>query len=165
MRSLNVSDCVFCEVVAGRLPSYRVFEDEHTVAFLDIRPASTGHTLVVPRVHVRDLWEITEAAHAKVASTVHRVAALLNTALVPEGVNVRHNTGRAAGQDVFHFHVHVVPRWHGDDLPIPRRSPLAPACDLSEVVERIRAGHRDPRTDVTPSRPCRGAADAASGCT
>lgn len=100
---VHVSECVFCEIVAGRLPSHRVLEDEHTIAFLDIRPAALGHTLVVPRVHARDLWEISEAAHGEVTAMVHRVAALLRTALAAEGVNVKHNTGAAAGQDVFHF--------------------------------------------------------------
>ena len=95
-----MSDCVFCEIVARRQPAHRVLEDEHTVAFLDIRPAAPGHTLVVPRAHARDLWEISEAAHAHVATMVHRVAGLLRTALEPDGMNVRHNTGHAAGQDV-----------------------------------------------------------------
>lgn len=78
-----VSDCTFCEIVAGRLSSYRVLEDEHTLAFLNIRPASRGHTLVVPRVHARDVWEISEVSHGKVADMVHRVAALLQTASLP----------------------------------------------------------------------------------
>ncbi|MGP3913727.1 HIT domain-containing protein [Nonomuraea sp. 10N515B] len=75
-----VSDCTFCKIVAGRLPSYRVLQDEHTLAFLNIRPASLGHTLVVPRVHARDVWEISEVSHSKVADMVHRVAgAMLET--------------------------------------------------------------------------------------
>ncbi|MFI7704625.1 HIT family protein [Nonomuraea sp. NPDC049480] len=135
-----MSDCTFCEIVAGRLSSYRVLEDEHTLAFLNIRPASRGHTLVVPRVHARDVWEISEVSHGKVADMVHRVAALLKTALAPEGVNVKHNTGEAAGQDVFHFHVHVVPRWHGDDLRLTWSSPLAPSRELEQVLERVTAG-------------------------
>lgn len=132
-----MSICIFCEIAAGRLPSYRVFEDEHTVAFLDLRPASTGHTLVVPRAHATDVWEISEAAHAEVAATVHRVAALLNTTLAPDGLNVKHNSGESAGQDILHYHVHLMPRWHGDDLPRPRSSPLASTEELEKVLERI----------------------------
>ncbi|WP_169740004.1 HIT family protein [Actinospica robiniae] len=132
-----VNECIFCEIVAGRQSSYRVLEDEHTVAFLDIRPASPGHTLVVPRTHTRDLYQISEAAHGQVAATVHRVAALLNSALEPDGVNVKHNTGQSAGQDVFHFHAHVVPRWRGDNLNLIWRSPRASADQLEEVLKRI----------------------------
>lgn len=132
-----MSICVFCEISASRLPSYLVLEDEHTLAFLDIRPASPGHTLVIPRVHSRDVWQISEAAHGKVAAMVHRVAALLNTSLAPDGVNVRYNSGEAAGQDVFHFHAHVVPRWHGDDPPRPVGSRVAPVGELELLLERI----------------------------
>ena len=134
-----VSECIFCEIAAGRQPSYRVLEDEHTVAFLNIRPAAPGHTLVVPRAHVEDLWQIPEAVHAQVAAMVHRVARLLNTALTPEGMNVKHNTGRVAGQDVFHFHSHVVPRWHGDGLNLTWHCPRASTGELETVLEQISA--------------------------
>ncbi|ACU72544.1 histidine triad (HIT) protein [Catenulispora acidiphila DSM 44928] len=134
------SDCVFCEIVGGRAPSYRVLEDVHAVAFLNIRPAAPGHTLVVPRVHARDMWEISEVSHGHVAAMAHRVAALLNATLAPDGVNVKHNTGEAAGQDVFHFHAHVVPRWHGDNLRLAWNSPLAQPAELEEVLERVSAG-------------------------
>ncbi|MEO3808227.1 HIT family protein [Sphaerisporangium sp. B11E5] len=135
-----MSDCAFCEIVAGRLPSYRVLEDEHTLAFLDIRPASPGHTLVVPRVHARDLWEISEVSHGKVADMVRRVAALLRTTLAPDGVNVKHSTGEAAGQDVFHFHTHVIPRRHGDGLRLTWNSAPAPPGELEQVLARVTAG-------------------------
>ncbi|MEU7002551.1 HIT domain-containing protein [Nonomuraea sp. NPDC046570] len=134
-----MNDCVFCEIVIGRQPSYRVLEDEYAVAFLDIAPASPGHTLVVPREHARDLWEISEVAHGHVARMVHRVAGLLNAVFAPEGVNVVHSTGEAAWQDVFHFHTHVVPRWHGDDLRVMWDSLPAPSHELEKVSERLTA--------------------------
>ena len=111
-----MSDCTFCEIVAGRLPSFRVLENEHILAFLDIRPVSRGHTLAVPPEHARDIWASSEATHGRVARMVRRVSALVKTALGVDGVNVTHATGEAAGQEVFHFHVHVIPRWRGDDL-------------------------------------------------
>lgn len=135
-----MSGCTFCGIVAGRLASYRgVAEDEHAVAFLDIAPASTGHTLVVPRAHARDIWDISETAHAQVARMVHEVAALLNEVLAPDGLNVVHSSGEAAWQEVFHFHVHLVPRWRGDDLR-PMWGP-APASgeDLARTWERLTA--------------------------
>ncbi|MFI6481608.1 HIT family protein [Nonomuraea sp. NPDC050663] len=129
-----VIDCIFCSIVAGRLPSHRVLEDEHTVAFLDRAPAAPGHTLIVPRVHARDAWEISEESHAHVARMTHRVAALVRAALAPDGVNITHSTGEAAGQDVFHFHTHVVPRRHGDDLKRMWASTRA----APEELERVR---------------------------
>jgi histidine triad (HIT) family protein len=130
-------DCTFCNIVAGRLPSYVVAQDQHTMAFLDASPAVPGHTLVVPRVHARDLWEISEVSHRQVADMVHRVAALLRTVVTPEGVNVTSSTGEAAGQDVFHFHVHVVPRWRGDDVRLTWKARPASADELQEILERL----------------------------
>ncbi|WUI01909.1 HIT family protein [Spirillospora sp. NBC_00431] len=134
-----MSDCTFCEITAGRLPSYRVLEDEYTVAFLDIAPASPGHTLVVPREHAADVWTISETTHTNVARMVHRVAALVKAALTPDGVNVVHSTGEAAWQEVFHFHTHVVPRRHGDDLRLTWNSSPAPDRDLEQTLALIAA--------------------------
>ncbi|MFD4947124.1 HIT family protein [Streptomyces sp. NPDC058239] len=134
-----MSDCIFCQIVAGRLPSYHVMEDEHAVAFLDIAPASPGHTLIVPREHVRDVWEISEAAYGHVARMVHRVAALVTEAFTPDGVNIVHSSGEAAGQEVFHFHAHVVPRRHGDDLRPMWSSQPAPHQVLERIRERVTA--------------------------
>ncbi|TDB88503.1 HIT family protein [Actinomadura sp. KC216] len=134
-----MDECTFCGIVAGRLPSHRVLEDEHTVAFLDIAPASPGHTLVVPREHAADVWTISEAAHAHVARMVHRVAALVKAALVPDGLNIVHSTGRAAWQEVFHFHTHVVPRLDGDDLRPMWSSEVAAGPDLERTLELIAA--------------------------
>ncbi|WP_141582447.1 HIT family protein [Actinomadura sp. WMMA1423] len=134
-----MSECVFCGIVAGRLASYRVLEDEYAVAFLDIAPAAPGHTLVVPREHAADIWSISETVHAHVARMVHRVAALVKAALAPDGVNVVHSTGEAAGQEVFHFHTHVVPRRHGDDLRPMWSSQPASGHELERTLARIAA--------------------------
>lgn len=134
-----MSECVFCEIVAGRAPAFRVLEDERTVAFLDIAPAAPGHTLIVPREHARDLWELPEDACADVARMVHRVAALLRVALAPDGLSVTHATGEAAGQDVFHFHAHVVPRWQGDDVRLMWNTQPARREQLQEILARVTA--------------------------
>ncbi|WP_218576961.1 HIT family protein [Phytohabitans rumicis] len=132
-----MDECIFCKIVAGRSPAYRILEDEHCVAFLDVAPASPGHCLVVPRGHARNVWEISEEAHEHVARMVHRVAALLRAALAPDGVNVTHSTGEAAGQEVFHFHSHVVPRWRGDDLRPMWSASTASAQELESVRARV----------------------------
>jgi histidine triad (HIT) family protein len=106
--------CAFCSVVAGELPARVVAEDATTVAFLDATPAARGHTLVVPRRHVVDVWDADADVLADVARTAHRVAALLRDRLTPDGLTLRQNNGPASGQRVDHLHVHLVPRWHGD---------------------------------------------------
>jgi histidine triad (HIT) family protein len=137
----DVDDCIFCEIVSGRSPAYRVLEDEHCVVFLDIAPANPGHCLVVPRHHVANVWEISAQAHAHVAGMVHRVAGLVRAALGPDGVNINHSTGEAAGQDVFHFHAHVVPRWHGDDLRPMWSTSRASGPELERVLAQLLAAH------------------------
>ncbi len=112
-------DCLFCRIVAGELPSVRVDEDERTVAFLDIAPATRGHTLVVPRAHARDLLDLGAEDLAACAATAQRVARRMGERLGAEGVNLLNSCGEAAWQTVFHFHVHVIPRYAGDPLRLP----------------------------------------------
>lgn len=109
-----MTDCPFCRVVSGALPARTLREDDTTVAFLDTTPASRGHTLVVPRTHVVDLWDAGPEVLADVARTAHGVAALLRARLRPDGLTLRQNNGAASGQKVDHLHLHLVPRWHGD---------------------------------------------------
>jgi histidine triad (HIT) family protein len=134
-----MSLCTFCEIVAGRLPSHRVAEDEHTVAFLDIAPANPGHTLVVPRAHAANVWDIPASTYGHVARMVHEVAARLSAALAPDGLNIVQSNGAAAWQDVFHLHVHLVPRSHGDDLRLMWEAAPAQPDDLARVQQRLNA--------------------------
>ncbi len=113
------ADCLFCRIVAGELPSTRVDEDERTVAFLDIAPATRGHTLVVPRAHARDLLALPAEDLAACAATAQRVAARMGERLGAAGVNLLNSCGEAAWQTVFHFHVHVIPRYRDDPLRLP----------------------------------------------
>src|SRR5687767_15580904 len=103
------SDCLFCKIVAGEIPSTRVDEDDRTVAFMDINPATRGHALVVPRTHVPDLHAIGDDDLQAVARTAQRIAARVRDALGADGINLLNSTGPAAWQTVFHFHVHVIP--------------------------------------------------------
>jgi len=108
-------DCIFCKIVAGELPSHNIQEDEHTIAFMDINPWTRGHALVIPREHYADIRDIPEDPLAQVASASKRLAGRAVDKLDADGVNLLNSTGRAAWQTVFHFHVHVVPRY-ADDL-------------------------------------------------
>ncbi|MBS1871422.1 MAG: HIT family protein [Actinobacteria bacterium] len=112
-------DCLFCKIVAGDLPATVVAEDARTLAFMDINPATRGHALVIPRTHVTDLHEIAaEDLHA-VAAAAQRLAGRMRERLGADGVNLINSCGQAAWQTVFHFHMHVVPRYVGDPLELP----------------------------------------------
>jgi histidine triad (HIT) family protein len=112
-------DCLFCKIVAGEVPATRVREDERTVAFMDINPATRGHMLVIPREHSTNLLEIGAEDLAACAEAAKELAALVSDRLGADGVNVLNSCGRAAWQTVFHFHLHVIPRYSGDPLRLP----------------------------------------------
>ncbi|MEO6496791.1 MAG: HIT family protein [Solirubrobacteraceae bacterium] len=114
-------DCIFCKIVAGELPATKVYEDEKTVAFMDIAPWTRGHALVIPRVHSTDLGEISADDLAAVAITAQTIAERQIARLGAEGVNLLNCYGAAAWQTVFHTHVHVIPRYAGDGMQVPAR--------------------------------------------
>ncbi len=131
-------ECIFCMIVAGELPSERVDEDEHTVAFMDINPWTRGHALVVPRNHSRNLYDIEDddLRHSAVASK--RLALRMRDRLRCDGVNLINASEPPAWQTVFHFHVHVVPRFTGDPLRVPVRPQQADAAELAAVAAELR---------------------------
>jgi histidine triad (HIT) family protein len=112
-------DCLFCKIVAGDIPATIVAEDERTIAFMDINPATRGHALVIPRAHTRDVHEISTADLEAVAAAAQRLAARQRERLGADGVNLINSNGPAAWQTVFHFHMHVIPRYDGDPLKLP----------------------------------------------
>jgi histidine triad (HIT) family protein len=129
-------DCIFCRIIAGELPSTRVDEDERTIAFMDINPATRGHVLVVPREHTRDLLSIAPEDLAAVTASAQKLAAAVSERLGADGVNLLNSCGRVAWQTVFHFHMHVIPRYAGD----PPRLPWTPEPgDRDEIAEAARA--------------------------
>jgi histidine triad (HIT) family protein len=107
--SVPQKDCVFCKIVAGELPSYRVYEDDRHVAFLDINPFSMGHTLVCPKRHGETLWDMDEHEIAEVFTVVSKVSMGVVSAMGADGFRVMQNNGEAANQAVAHIHVHVIP--------------------------------------------------------
>lgn len=111
--------CVFCGIVAGVEPAHIVWDDTETMAFLAISPASPGHTLVVPKIHVEDIWAIEPDTFASVTQSVHAVSALIGERLRPDGLTLLQTNRPAGWQSVFHLHVHVVPRHVNDDLIQP----------------------------------------------
>jgi histidine triad (HIT) family protein len=112
-------DCIFCKIVAGELPATIVGEDERTISFMDIAPATRGHALVIPREHSPDLLAVDGEDLAAVALAAKRLAGRAKERLAADGVNLLNACGAVAFQTVFHFHVHVIPRYEGDDLRLP----------------------------------------------
>lgn len=112
-------DCIFCKILAGDLPATIVDEDERTIAFMDIAPATRGHALVIPRAHTADLVSVEEEDLKAVALASQRLAARVQERLGADGVNLVNSCGAVAWQTVFHFHVHVIPRYEGDPLRLP----------------------------------------------
>jgi histidine triad (HIT) family protein len=113
------ADCIFCRIVAGELPSTIVDEDERTVSFMDISPATRGHALVVPRAHSPDLLAVAPEDLEAVAMAAQRLARRAKERLGADGVNLLNSCGAAAWQTVFHFHVHMIPRYRDDPLRLP----------------------------------------------
>jgi histidine triad (HIT) family protein len=126
-------DCIFCKIVAGELPGQIVEEDERTVAFMDINPATRGHLLVIPRAHARNLLEILPEDLAATIATAQRMAQRVNERLEPAGINLINSCGSAAWQTVFHFHVHVIPRYEDDPLNLP----WVPAPGDSDAIAAV----------------------------
>jgi len=115
------NNCVFCAIAAGEIPSFKVYEDELVLAYLDINPFSKGHTLVIPKAHSTGLLDTDDATLAAVVARVKLVAAKVKKALGCDGFNILQNNGEAAGQTVMHVHFHIIPRWNGDPLVFENR--------------------------------------------
>jgi diadenosine tetraphosphate (Ap4A) HIT family hydrolase len=138
-----MSSCIFCEILAGRAPASVVYRDAVCCAFLDIRPVNEGHVLVIPLAHAASLAEMDEATGAHLFTVAQRIAAAVRTSGVPcEAVNLHLADGAAAGQDVFHVHLHVIPRYRGDGFGLrfgPRYGELPARALLDATAGAIRA--------------------------
>jgi histidine triad (HIT) family protein len=132
-------DCLFCKIVAGELPATIVAEDERTVSFMDINPATRGHALVVPRTHATDLLAVGEDDLAACAAAARHLAARAKDALSADGVNVLNSCGKAAWQTVFHFHLHVIPRYDDDPLRLPWVPGPGDADEIAAAADALRA--------------------------
>ncbi len=131
-------DCLFCGIVAGDVPAQIVDSDSHTVAFMDINPATPGHALVVPRAHSADLMEISESDLERTAVAAQRLARRIKAALEPQGFNILNSCGSAAWQTIFHFHLHVIPRYEDDPLKLPWIPGPGQSGEIEAIAGRIR---------------------------
>jgi histidine triad (HIT) family protein len=131
-------DCLFCGIVAGDVPGQIVDSDEQTVAFMDINPATRGHSLVVPRKHSDDLMDISEEDLAATMIAAQRLSKRIDEVLDPDGFNILNACGPAAWQTVFHFHIHVIPRYENDPLKLPWVPRGGDADEIAATAEKIR---------------------------
>ncbi|MEN9934600.1 MAG: hypothetical protein RLZZ387_1179 [Chloroflexota bacterium] len=130
---------IFSRIVAGEIPAIKLYEDDHTLAFMDISPASRGHALVICKQEHADLFAIPPELLAATAQSVQKVAQAVRATLRPDGVNIVQNNGGAAGQTVFHYHVHIIPRWEGDGVLQPWAHYQSSPDELRALAEQIRA--------------------------
>ena len=133
-----MTDCVFCRIVAGQIPSTRVHEDEHTLAFMDLGQVNPGHVLVAVKKHAANLFELDDVQAAAVARASVRIARAIRDAFAPAGLSVYQANGKPAGQTVFHYHVHLLPRHEADGMELtwPVKNP--PREKLEGYAEQIR---------------------------
>jgi histidine triad (HIT) family protein len=132
------ADCVFCRIVAGELPATVVAEDARTIAMMDIQPANPGHVLVIPRAHARDLLAIGAEDLAACVAMAREIAGRAVVRLGADGVNLLNSCGADAWQTVFHFHLHVIPRYKGDPLRLPWTPAPGDAAQIAAAGARLR---------------------------
>jgi histidine triad (HIT) family protein len=132
-------DCLFCGIVESSIPSETIDSDERTVAFMDINPATPGHALVVPRAHSADLLEVDPADLDATTLAAQRLAKRMKEILDADGINVLNACGAAAWQTVFHFHLHVIPRYEDDPLKLPWIPEEGDKDEIAAVAEKLRA--------------------------
>lgn len=131
-------DCIFCKILDGRLPSTVIDEDERTIAFMDINPATRGHALVIPRSHSQDLLAVDAEDLRAVTLAAQRLAGRMHERLGAEGVNLINSCGRLAWQTVFHFHVHVIPRYADDSMRLPWLPSPGDPGEIAAAAQEIR---------------------------
>ena len=131
-------DCIFCRIVAGQIPCFKLYEDDDTLAFMDINPASTGHALAIPKRHYPDVYQLPDELLAATAATARRVARAINDVLQPAGLNLVQANGPGAAQSVLHFHMHILPRGVDDGLKLNWGLRPGDMSQIEELCDRIR---------------------------
>lgn len=129
-------DCIFCKILKGDIPSYKVYEDDSFIGILDINPSAKGHVIIIPKNHAANIFELSEKDAKEIFVVAKKIAEAIKKAYQPDGINILQNNGEAAGQTVFHLHVHVIPRYKDDTIKIewePKEME-----DLEKVLEEIK---------------------------
>lgn len=133
-----MDDCLFCKIINGHIPSSKVYEDEHVYAFLDISPVNIGHTLVIPKKHVKNLYEMDDETTQQVFTAVKNLAEPIKRAVHADGINLEMNNDAVAGQVIFHAHVHIVPRFETDGFKHWKGTPYKEG-QMQDVLKKIQS--------------------------
>lgn len=134
---MKKEDCIFCKIAAGEIPSKTLYEDDQFRVILDLAPATKGHALVIPKEHYANLYEIPQETAAGVMKLAKTMAEKMTEKLGAVGFNLLQNNGEAAGQSVMHFHMHLIPRYHGDGQQLFHEQPTASQDELEEIKRQI----------------------------
>lgn len=134
----TMNNCIFCKIAAGEIPSYTIYEDQDFKAFLDIAPASKGHTILIPKQHATNLFELPDEIANKMLIVAKKIAVALKEELKYDGLNLLQNNGEVAGQSVFHFHMHLIPRYKDDNVVIKFVEQKDEQSSLEELSLRIK---------------------------
>ncbi len=126
-------DCIFCNIVTGNIPAKKLFENEDVLAFLDINPLTNGHCLVIPKKHYESIFDIDKEILQKVTIAAQDISIKIKKSLRPVGVNLVSNNGKKAGQRVFHFHVHIIPRYQEEEM-----GKIVAMMDIAEIAKRVK---------------------------
>ena len=130
-------NCIFCKIISGEIPARKLYEDDEFIAILDAFPSSLGHSLVIPKGHVSDVLEMDEALAGRAFALAAKIAKKMTSALGCSGVNILQNNREAAGQTVHHFHVHVIPRYMGDNVTIRWTTTKSNNEDAEKIREKL----------------------------
>lgn len=131
-------DCIFCKIIIGEIPAAKIYEDEYASAFLDANPNNHGHTLVVPKTHAKNILDVSEDTLARMMPAVKKVSKAVFEGMGAAGLNITMNNERAAGQVIFHLHIHIIPRFEGDGLKVWTRKTPYKSGEMEQVAEKIK---------------------------
>ena len=134
-----MSDCIFCKIANGEIPSATLYEDEDFRVILDLGPASKGHALILPKAHAANIYEISDDMAAKAMILAKKMAIKMTEALKCDGFNIVQNNGELAGQTVFHFHMHLIPRYEGDQVGITWKPGTLTDEVKNEILEKLKS--------------------------
>ena len=134
-----MSDCIFCKIANGEIPSASLYEDEDFRVILDLGPASKGHALILPKAHAANIYEISDDMAAKAMILAKKMATKMTEALKCDGFNIVQNNGEPAGQTVFHFHMHLIPRYEGDQVGITWKPGTLTDEVKNEILEKLKS--------------------------
>lgn len=132
-----MESCIFCKIIKGEIPSYKVYEDDYTLAFLDIRPVNTGHTLVISKDHFENIYTTPDESYARLSLAVKKVTLAVKKALNSDGINIIMNNEKDAGQVIFHTHTHIIPRYKNDGLHGWPQKEYSKDEDVPALVQKI----------------------------